>query len=295
MLLEAPPVHIGGRMPRTAVSPAAPYQRFLPSERLPVWRLDTSERVPVWQLDAVLLRAQQLLLVGALLAAGYWFVEGPIYDWLHRPGEASADRQPPHLARALQASAGDGAQKLTTQWLPIAQGPAPFVPEATQIPPTLAPTPLPTPTPIVVPTLEPLPPPGVEPNHLIIPAIGVDTPVVEVFVVDDEWEVAEYAAGYMHGTARAGEPGNMGIMGHLGLRGGVFANLPALQPGADIFVDAAGQRYHYRMRQSQVVWPTQLEVLYPEEMPTLTLITCANWDTQRLVVTADLIEVGPIG
>jgi sortase A len=133
-----------------------------------------------------------------------------------------------------------------------------------------------------------------EPTYLSIPSIGIDTPVVEVFAVGDEWEVAEYAAGYFHGTARAGEAGNMAISGHLGLRGGVFATLPALQPGAEIYVDAAGWRYRYLMRGSKIVWPNQVEVLYPEETTTLTLITCANWDMQRLVVTADLIEARPI-
>ena len=119
--------------------------------------------------------------------------------------------------------------------------------------------------------------------------------MVEVFPVDDTWESAEYAAGYMHGTARAGEAGNMAISGHLGLRGGVFANLSAVQPGEDIFVDAAGWRYHYRMRGSQAVLPNQVEVLYPEETTTLTLITCTNWDTQRLVVSADLLGWQLIG
>jgi sortase A len=148
--------------------------------------------------------------------------------------------------------------------------------------------------PTPVPTREVLPTPA-EPTHLLIPSIGLDTPVVEVFPAGDTWESAEYAAGYMHGTARAGEAGNMAISGHLGLRGGVFANLAAVQPGADIFVDAAGWRYHYRMRGSQVVWPNQIEVLFPEETTTLTLITCTNWDTQRLIVTADLLEWQLIG
>jgi sortase A len=169
-------------------------------------------------------------------------------------------------------------------------------PTPSQVIPTAAPSPEPT-QPIALPVVEPVQPivlPIAEPTHLIIPSIGIDTPVVEVFAVGDEWEVAEFAAGYFHGTALAGEVGNMAISGHLGLRGGVFAALPALQPGADIYVDAAGWRYHYLMRGSQVVWPNQIEVLYPEETTTLTLITCANWDTQRLVVTADLMEARPI-
>lgn len=142
------------------------------------------------------------------------------------------------------------------------------------------------------PTREILPTPA-EPTHLLIPSIGIDTPVVKVIPVDGVWEVAEYAAGYMYSSALAGEAGNMVMTGHLGLRGAVFLNLSALQPGADIFVDAPGWRYRYRVRGSQVVWPNQIEVLFPEETTTLTLITCTNWDTQRLVVKADLLGWEP--
>ena len=85
----------------------------------------------------------------------------------------------------------------------------------------------------------------------------------------------------------------MAISGHLGLRGGVFATLPALQPGADIYIDAGGWRYHYRVRESKNVWPEQVEILDQTPTAVLTLLTCTNWDTQRLVVVADLVESKP--
>jgi sortase A len=134
---------------------------------------------------------------------------------------------------------------------------------------------------------------ALQPSRLQIPALGLDTPVREVFVVDGEWEVAEYAAGYMHGTALPGEPGTTALAGHAGLRGAVFRDLPALRSGDDIWLDAGGWRYRYRVSESFSVWPTDTSVLAPTPSPSIVLITCTNWDTQRLVVRADLIESKP--
>ena len=341
-LLEALPPPAVGRMPPIAL-------RSTKEQR----RLVLGSVPPASRFDALLLRTQQLLLVAAVLVAGYWFVDGPLYDWLHTPrmssgmrasdlprtavahnvaplnagGPSSVSRLSNGQPRRAQLSAQGPPTAAPTSAVSspssVSKGSSPTLPEdtplswraqatalaaSTHMSAASAPaSPAParaalTPSQqiasdMTAPSPEPIQPivlPVVEPTHLIIPSIGVDTPVVEVFVVDGEWQTAEYAAGYMHGSALAGEAGNMAISGHLGLRGGVFANLAALQPGADIYVDAAGWRYHYLMRNSQVVWPTQVEVLYPEETPTLTLLTCTNWDTQRLVVTADLMEARPL-
>jgi sortase A len=132
-----------------------------------------------------------------------------------------------------------------------------------------------------------------QPNHLVIPSLQLDTPVKEVFVVDGAWEVADYAAGYLHDTGLPGS-GNTVLAGHAGLRGAVFRDLGALVYNDDIYLDAAGWRYHYRVRDAKSVWPNQVEVLDPTPTPVLTLMTCTNWDTQRLVVVAELIDSKPL-
>jgi LPXTG-site transpeptidase (sortase) family protein len=132
------------------------------------------------------------------------------------------------------------------------------------------------------------------PTRLIIPMLGLDVPIKEVFIVDDQWQVAEYAAGYLNGSGLPGVPGNLAMSGHAGLYGAVFASLGALNPGDDIYVDAAGVRYHYILRTASAVWPNQTEVLDSTETPTMTLITCTNWDTQRLVAQADFVDAGPV-
>jgi sortase A len=132
------------------------------------------------------------------------------------------------------------------------------------------------------------------PQRLIIPAIELDTPVKEVYIQDGIWQVADYAAGYHHGSAFPGEPGNTVIAGHAGLRGAVFRSLGTLRAGDDVLLDAGGNRYRYRVREQLSVWPTQTEVMRPTETPVLTLITCTAWDTQRLVVIADLVDTHPL-
>jgi sortase A len=132
------------------------------------------------------------------------------------------------------------------------------------------------------------------PTRLIIPALGLDVPIKEVFIVRGQWEIAEYAAGYLNGSGLPGVPGNLALSGHAGLYGAVFANLGALNPGDDIYVDAVGLRYHYRLRTSNTVWPNRIDVLDSTETPTMTLITCTNWDTQRLVAQADFIDSSPV-
>ena len=130
------------------------------------------------------------------------------------------------------------------------------------------------------------------PLYLEAPAARLKANVVEVFLREGAWEVADFAAGYHHGTGLPGE-GNLVMAGHKGIRGAVFANLEALRTGDEVFVDTADRRFRYRVRQTRRVWPSEVEVMYPTSTPTLTLLTCTNWDLQRFVVTADLVDSVP--
>ena len=98
----------------------------------------------------------------------------------------------------------------------------------------------------------------------------------------------------MHGTALPGEKGTMAFAGHAGIRGAVFRDLPSMALNDDIFVEADGWQYRYQVSAFDQVWPTQTEVLALTPDPTLILITCTNWDTQRFIVRAKLVESKPI-
>jgi sortase A len=232
--------------------------------------------------DTWLQHGERLLLALALLIFGYWFVDGPLRDWLHEQAPSVANA-PVAVAAVAVPTAAVRAKPRAGDFVPLpsvninsASAPATddfMAPRQGALSGPLAIAP--------------------QPNHLVIPSIQLDTPVREVFVVDSAWEVADYAAGYLHDTGLPGS-GNTVLAGHAGIRGAVFRDLGALVYDDDIYLDAAGWRYHYRVRDAKSVWPNQLEVLDATPRPVLTLMTCTNWDTQRLVVVADLIDSKPI-
>jgi len=242
------------------------------------------------RLDSWLHHAERLLAVAALLVFVYWLVDGPVRDWVHTQ---QAVRRAPVVQAAVQATAVVRVPPYTAGFQVAPAGaPLPFTTPDMQQPSAegfLAPR-----SAVVVADAPAYQNGSRRPDRLLIPAIGVDTPVVEVFVVDGTWQVADYAAGYLHGTGLPGDPGNMALAGHAGLRGAVFRDLGRLTPGDDVFVDSDGWRYQYRVRETRSVWPTDTGVLDPTDAPTITLITCTNWDTQRLVVAGDLIGARPL-
>jgi len=170
--------------------------------------------------------------------------------------------------------------------------------------PTVAPIPTPVPTPGSASTpggaLPTTPPIG----RLVIAKLKVDVPIVEVGVVDGQWDVSQLFtwAGYLVGTGRLGEPGNVGLAGHVSLkdgRDGAFRWLERLQAGDEVQVYAAGRRYTYQVTTTRVVPPTEVSVLDYTSDAVLTLITCTNWSvlrgeyTERFVVQARLVDTTP--
>ena len=243
------------------------------------------------RLDTLLHYAERLLMLLTLAIFGYWLIDGPVRDWLHdwqqpAPGTRVANAAPPSGAVPAPAPLGRGHDKGATG--AVSTVPLPYTtPDMASAAPEsdfIAPSGHAPAAPVAV---------APQPTRLLIPSLALDTPVTEVFVVDGAWQVADYAAGYLHDTALPGDRGNTVLAGHAGLRGGVFRDLGAVAAGDDIYVDAAGWRYHYRVRESKSVWPNQVEVLAPTDAAVLTLLTCTNWDTQRLVVVADLMDSKP--
>ena len=229
--------------------------------------------------DGVLKNVEWLLLITALIAFAAWFVDGPVRDWMHERTQAAKPVSAPiatHVTAVAKPTSAQNAALLpyVTQDMEQDTSSSDFI-----TPRQVAPI-----EPVVV---------VKQPTRLLIPSIGVDTPIKEVFIVDGVWEVADYAAGFLHGTATPDENSNTVLAGHAGIRGSVFRDLGALIPNNDVYVDAGGWRYHYRVRSSSAVWPTQIDVIAPTNTPILTMLTCTNWDTQRLVVVADLADTQP--
>lgn len=137
-------------------------------------------------------------------------------------------------------------------------------------------------------------------TRLVIPALGIDAPVVEVPITNKTWDVSvlTYEIAHLGGSANPGEKNNMVLAGHVTLKRGVgpFLNLESLEPGDIAIVYAGEQPYTYRVVSKRYIGPTDVSIAFPTSDPILTLITCTNWDaanrryTQRVAVIAELVE-----
>jgi sortase A len=138
---------------------------------------------------------------------------------------------------------------------------------------SLANIPIPTPSPVHA-------------TRLQIPAINVDAPVVQ----GDGWEQLKKGIGQHIGTVNPGQKGNLVVSAHNDVFGEIFRDLDRLKPGDEITVSTAQQAYVYVVRQTQIVAPTQVDVMGATQEAVLTLISCYPYmvDNQRIVVSAEL-------
>ena len=102
---------------------------------------------------------------------------------------------------------------------------------------------------------------------LTIPRLGLSIVVLED-VADRELKLA---AGHVPGTALPGSKGNAAIAGH---RDTVFRPLRLIRRDDAIKLTTLNGEYEYRVVSTQIVEPTDIQVLSPTKIETLTLITC---------------------
>lgn len=161
--------------------------------------------------------------------------------------------------------------------------------------PTLTPVPL-EPTATAAPSAEP-------PIRatMSLPNAGVVAPIIDVFIRDGSWDVANLGAavGHLQGTAPLGTPNNVGLAGHSELRDGtrgIFAYIQELNYGDPILIEMGETRLEYRVSGLRSVQPNDLSVLRPTDHERLTLITCDDYDfllniyKTRVVVFAERVS-----
>lgn len=121
--------------------------------------------------------------------------------------------------------------------------------------------------------------------------------IIEIDKIDLIYAVVEgtkdenlgVAIGHMKNTAALGQPGNCALAGHRGgISGPYFKKIDKLKKGDAIkLTDANGTVYTYYVTESFIVEPSDVWVAEnntQEKM--LTLITCENNSTKRLIVRA---------
>ena len=148
------------------------------------------------------------------------------------------------------------------------------------------------------------------PSRLVIPAIKVDTPVVELGwstkktaagAIFSEWDVAAYAAGWHKNSALPEEEGNVVMSGHNNILGSVFRELDRLKRGDTIQVYSGKRTVDYVVEEVVIVPEKNATLAQRKENarfiePTpgeqLTLVSCwpRNDNSHRIIVIAKLAE-----
>lgn len=141
-------------------------------------------------------------------------------------------------------------------------------------------------------------------SRIIIPKINVEAPIVfmESTKNPDILEAIKNGVAHLAGTALPGRIGNMFITGHSsyywwsdGKYNQVFALLPQLKTNDLVYIYHQGGEYIYKVKDSVIVRPTQIEVMDQTLTPMMSLMTCVPIGTnlKRLIVRADLISTPP--
>ncbi len=215
----------------------------------------------------------------------------------HSPGVASPAPVPSITAQAPGETLSPNGKEE-----PLAST---FTPGAERLPTDINPTDVPAAA--VMPTPTPTPTRCPPPVRIVIPAIGVDAPVVEVqweAVVDSDgqvhlqWQTADYAAGHHFNSANPGEGSNVVLSGHNNIKGKVFENLWKLEPGDKVWLyNAEGKAFVYEVKRVLIVpeknapearRKANARFMDPTPDETLTLISCwPPWsNTHRVIVVA---------
>lgn len=143
------------------------------------------------------------------------------------------------------------------------------------------------------------------PDRLVLPAIQLDIPVVELGwntaekdgEIFSEWEVAEYAAGWHKNSAGLAEGGNVVMSGHNNILGSVFRELDQLKRGDEITVWSGSQTFAYLVDKVMIVpekyasldqRQANAQWIGPFADNRLTLVSCWPRDdnTHRIIVVA---------
>ncbi len=124
-------------------------------------------------------------------------------------------------------------------------------------------------------------------------ALAIDKLNLRVPVFDGTDDlVLNRGVGWIEGTAKPGDAGNIGLAGH---RDGFFRGLKDIASGDAITLTTPHEQITYLVDEIQIVTPDRVDVLQPRGAPSLTLVTCYPFyfigsAPQRFIVHATLAQ-----
>ena len=127
---------------------------------------------------------------------------------------------------------------------------------------------------------------------LRMPRLKIDVPVLEG--TDDL--TLNRGAGWIEGTARPGEPGNVALSAH---RDGFFRALKDVAVGDEIVLETPRATTRYAVAWMKIVDPDDVSVLDETGGPAVTLVTCYPFyfvgsAPQRLIVRGTPLTAAPV-
>lgn len=139
--------------------------------------------------------------------------------------------------------------------------------------------------------------PAVEDRDPLVGRIEIPRVGVSAIVADGvDYKTLRRAVGRIPGTARPGEPGNVGLAGH---RDTYFAGLRDVREGDLITLETPMGTFRYEVDSTVIVKPNDTHVLDPTDEPTLTLVTCYPFQhvgaaPERFIVHAREVDAEPV-
>ena len=143
--------------------------------------------------------------------------------------------------------------------------------------------------------------PSPAPDDVVAPAIGEPVGVIRIPRIGVDKVIVSGVAraqlrkgpGHYPLTPLPGQAGNAAIAGHRTTYGAPFNRIDELEPGDEILIDAPYGSFRYRVVDTEIVKPSQGEVLEDRGDDRLTLTSCHPKYSarERIVVSAEL--VGP--
>ena len=138
---------------------------------------------------------------------------------------------------------------------------------------------------------------GADERDLLIGRIEIPRVGISAIVADGiDNTTLRRAVGRIPGTARPGEPGNVGLAGH---RDTYFAGLRDIREGDLITLETPEGSFRYEVDSTVIVEPGDTHVLDPTVEPMLTLVTCYPFQhvgaaPERFIVHARELGAGPV-
>ncbi|MFZ3201800.1 MAG: class D sortase [Candidatus Acidiferrales bacterium] len=104
-------------------------------------------------------------------------------------------------------------------------------------------------------------------GEMKIPRLELET----ILVQGESPKILRRAVGHLPETALPGEPGDVALVGH---RDSFFRPLRNIQLGDAITIKTLDGEFEYQVERTEVVLPSDVQVLQPSSENTLTLVTC---------------------